>query len=71
MKMEILATTFNKTKIKPTIEWFVEIDKNKNLDEHLYNKLKLKLNNDKDFNIVSKDLENLKNNSIKIDEYSF
>ena len=72
MKTKIIATTFNGEKIEPVIEWFVEMEKNRNLDEKLFNKLKNRLGmGNIDFNIVSKDLENLKNRSIVIDEESF
>ena len=42
MRTTILATTFNGTKITPTIEWFVEKGSNAVLDEDIYKELKAK-----------------------------
>ena len=69
MRTTILATTFNGTKITPTIEWFVEKGSNAVLDEDIYKELKAKVG--KDFKFISKDLEELQNDSIKIDKNDF
>lgn len=75
-KFKIKSTTFNGIKIEPEIELFVVIgDKKNNLSLNIYTAIKEKIIetlNIEDFNfyIISKDLENLQNSSIKIDSNS-
>lgn len=68
MKFKILATTFNDIKIKPEIELFVTLgEKNNILPTGIYNDIISIVKKDIIFNVISRDLENLKSQNIEID----
>lgn len=75
-KIKVKANTFNKIAIEPEIELFVVIgDKEPNLPLNVYTAIKEKIKSalkidDFNFYIISKDLENLQKNGIKIDSSS-
>ncbi|MEA3315158.1 MAG: hypothetical protein U9Q30_04825 [Campylobacterota bacterium] len=68
MKYKISAKTFNGIEIKPEIELFVTLgERNTILPVGIYNKVLSNIQEDISFNVVSRDLENLKYQNIKVD----